>query len=253
MTEIDEKRMPFMAHLQELRERLVRCAIAVGIGMIICLFFSERVFHFLAQPLLKALPDGQKSLQFTGPTDPFLVYLKVGFFGGIVLGMPIIVDQVWRFVAPALYTHEKKMAMPLVGAVLLFFVVGMGFAYLVSPYMFGYFVSFQNAYLRVDIRMDEFFDFFIRFLLIFGITFELPVFVVALAWLGIVNSRMLTQYRRHVIVGIFVVAAVITPTTDPINQMLMAGPMCILYELAVFGAKFVEARRRAHSQVADAS
>src|SRR5262245_5404774 len=100
MAELEEKRMPFMAHLQELRERLTRSVIAVTIGMVVCLFFSERLFHLLAEPLLKALPEGQKSLQFTGPTDPFIVYLKVGLFGGIVLGMPIIVDQVWKFIAP---------------------------------------------------------------------------------------------------------------------------------------------------------
>src|SRR5262245_222499 len=210
MAEIDEKRMPFMAHLQELRERLVRCVIAIGIGQVFCLIFSERLFHFLAEPLLKVLPEGQKSLQFTGPTDPFMVYLKVGFFGGIVLGMPVIVDQVWKFVAPALYMHEQRLAVPLLASVLAFFVLGMSFAYFVSPYMFNYFVSFQNQYLRVDIRMDEFFDFYIRFLLIFGVAFELPVFVVALASIGLVKPSMLTQYRRHVIVGIFVAAAVIT-------------------------------------------
>jgi sec-independent protein translocase protein TatC len=253
MAEIDEKRMPFMAHLKELRDRLIRCVLAIGIGMIVCLVFSEKLFHFLAEPLLKVLPEGQKSLQFTGPTDPFLVYLKVGLFGGIVVGMPVIVDQIWKFVTPALYVHERRLAIPLIVSVLVFFVLGMTFAYFVSPYMFGYFVSFQNAYLRVDIRMDEFFDFYIRFLLIFGVAFELPVFVVALASIGVVKASMLSQYRRHVIVGIFVAAAIITPTTDIINQCLMAVPMCLLYELSIFGAKFVQARKQPVPEAADVS
>lgn len=245
--------MPFMAHLQELRERLVRSVVATMLGMIVCLIFSERLFHFLVQPLLSVLPPGKQSLQYTGLPEVFMVYLKCGFFGGIVLAMPVIIDQVWKFVAPALYAHERRMAMPLLVAVMVFFLLGLTFAYLVSPYMFGYFASFQNEYLRVDIRVGEFFDFYIRFLLIFGVAFELPVFIIALAYVGVVDAPKLSHYRRHVIVGIFIAAAVLTPTADIINQSLVAVPMCVLYELSIIGARVVAKRKLAVREATNAS
>jgi sec-independent protein translocase protein TatC len=253
MAEIDEKRMPFLAHLQELRQRLVRCVLAIAVGMILCLIFSARLFRFLAEPLLDVLPPGQKTMQFTALPEVFMVYLKVGLFGGIVLAMPVIVDQAWKFVAPALYVNERRLAIPMLLAVLGFFALGLTFAYLVSPIMFGYFASFQNEYLRVDFRVGEFFDFYIRFLLIFGVAFELPVFVIALASVGVVTPATLSQYRRHVIVGIFVGAAVLTPTADVVNQLLVAGPMCVLYELSILGAKVMHARKQPVPEAADVS
>jgi sec-independent protein translocase protein TatC len=236
--------MPFMAHLAELRDRLMRCVLAVGAGMLICLVFSERLFHFLVRPLLAVLPPGQQTLQFTALPEVFMVYLKVALFGGVVLAMPLIVDQAWKFIAPALYSHEKRLALPMLLSVLFFFALGLIFAYLISPVMFGYFASFQNAYLRVDIRVGEFFDFYMRFLLIFGVAFELPVFIIVLTYLGVLRPAQLSHYRRHVIVGIFVAAAVLTPTADILTQLLVAGPMCVLYELAVFGARFVQTRKQ---------
>jgi sec-independent protein translocase protein TatC len=252
MAEIDENRMPFLAHLQELRQRLVRCVIAVAVGAVVCLVFSDRLFHFLTQPLLDVLPEGQKTLQFTALPEVFMVYLKVGLLGGIVLTMPVIVDQAWKFVMPALYSHEKKMAVPMLLGVLAFFALGLTFAYLVSPVMFGFFASYQNEYLRVDIKVGDFFDFYVRFLLIFGVAFELPVFVVALATVGVVDAKKLRHYRRHVIVGIFIAAAVLTPTADVVNQLLVAGPMVILYELSILGTSVAEKRRKKRQAAAEA-
>ncbi len=250
MSQNPEKRMPFTEHLRELRDRLVVAIAAVFVGTIACFFFSEQLLWFLAQPLLDVLPEGQKTLQFTGLPEVFIVYIKVALVGGITLSMPVLVDQFWRFISPALYAKERRLGLPVLLSMTFFFLLGLGFAYTISPFMFQFFSSFQNEYLRADFRVGEFFTFYLRFLIVFGVTFELPVLVLALAWLGVVTPDQLAKYRRHVFVLIFVSAAVLTPP-DVITQIAVGIPLCILFELSILTCRIVV--RRTKDEAPDAS
>lgn len=241
-----DERMPFMQHLEELRRRLIICAIAIAIGFGICYFFKERIFDVLMSPLIEALPPEQgKKLIYTAPHEAFITYLKVAFLAGLGLAVPVILFQFWYFVAPGLYEHEKRYVLPIVFLSSLFFLGGALFGYfIVFPYGFDFFVSFADDFITPMISTREYLSFAVRLLLAFGIIFELPILTFFLTKLGLVTSTFLRRWRKYAIVLVFAIAAALTPP-DVFTQSLMALPLIVLYEASVwiahiFGRKETE-------------
>ncbi len=231
----DEK-LPFTAHLEELRERLIKSLIAVGVGFAISYFFSQDLFRVLMDPLLKTLPP-DSNLIFTGLTEAFFTYLKVSLVAGIFLASPVIIYQIWAFIAPGLYEEEKRLLIPVAIASAFFFVGGALFGYfVVFPFGFQYFLSFATDVIRPMPSVREYFAFSVKLLFAFGITFELPVFVFFLSRLGIVDHEMLKGFRKYAIILTFALAAVITPP-DILSQIMLAIPMIVLYEAGILVAK----------------
>jgi sec-independent protein translocase protein TatC len=242
---MDEKKLPLTSHLQELRKRLILSFIAVGVGFILCYAFADSIFNILALPLYKVMPKGG-SLIFISVAEAFFTYMKVAFIAGLILVSPFILYQVWAFVAPGLYQKEKKYVIPFVLGGSLFFALGILFGYFVAiPYGFKFLLGFATDFIKPMPSMKEYLSFSIKFLLVFGLVFEFPVALVLLARIGLINAKMLSRQRKYAILLIFVFAAVMAPP-DIINQVLMAVPLIILYELSIilsriFGKKKKEA------------
>lgn len=229
--------MPLTSHLYELRKRLIIAVIATLIGFIISYAFSEPLFQLLAAPLVDALPEGTTSLVFLGIIEPFFTYLKVALVAGIVLASPVILYQIWAFAAPALYKEERRWFLPIVVVSTLFFILGITFAYkLVFPFAFKYLMGFANAELRPELSIALYFTIAIKLLLAFGIVFELPFFMTILSRIGVTNAAFFSHYRRYAIVLAVVLSALLTPP-DIFSQLMMAGPVILLYELGILGAK----------------
>ena len=226
--------MTFTEHLEELRWRLLKSVGAIALAFGLCYFQSDRIFGFMIAPLKGALQPGQ-SLIGTGVTEAFFIEMKVGLVGGLFLASPVIFYQIWRFLAPGLLGDEKKMVVPFVLCATAFFVGGAYFCYrVVLPVAFAYFVDqYLSLGVSPEIRIGEYFSFFFRMVLAFGVTFELPVFTFFLVRLGILNYRLMWRSFRYAIVLIFIAAAILTPTPDVINQTLLAAPMLLLYLLSI--------------------
>lgn len=232
----EDEKLPFTAHLEELRKRLIICFSAVGIGFVISYIFSKSLFEILMQPLLTAMPPEEK-LIYTGLPEAFFTYLKVAFLTGILLAVPVIMYQLWIFIAPGLYKKEKRLLMPIVFLSSLFFLGGALFGYfVVFPFGFKFFMGFSSDYVRPLPSMKEYLGFSAKLLFAFGIVFELPLFITFLARLGIVDTKFLKAKRKYAILLFFVFAAILTPP-DVITQVMMAGPLIILYEVSIVGAK----------------
>jgi sec-independent protein translocase protein TatC len=229
----------FIAHLIELRDRLLRIVIGV-IVTFACLFpFANRLYTTLAQPLLAKLPAGGKLIA-TAVTTPFLVPMKVALMAALVVSLPYTLYQIWSFIAPGLYAHEKRFIVPLVVASTLLFLLGMAFAYfLVFPVVFGFIVSTAPAGVQVMTDIGNYLDFVITLFIAFGIAFEVPVVVVALVKFGVVSVSQLKQARSYVIVGAFVLGAIFTPP-DVVSQIMLAVPLWLLFELGVVVAGLVK-------------
>src|SRR5712691_6146900 len=236
-----DARMPLTAHLEELRWRIVRATIAIGIAFALCYGFSERLFAVLVRPLVALRPD-QALVIGTGVTEAFFTKLKVSFIAALFLSSPVIFFQAWRFVAPGLYDSEKRLAVPFSLAATLFFVFGASFCYeLVFPVGFRFFLAeYASIGVAPQIRISEYLSFAARMLLAFGVTFELPVVTFFLARIGVVTHRTLLGAGRYAIVVIFIVAAVLTPGPDVASQLLMAAPLLVLYGLSI-GVAYVAA------------
>ena len=233
---MDEKKLPLTGHLQELRRRLILSFIAVGIGFGACYTFSQSLFEVLAAPLLKVMPAGS-SLVFTSVAEAFFTYMKVGFIGGLILASPYVLYQVWAFVAPGLYRHEKKYIVPFVFLGSFFFTLGIVFAYVVVlPVGYRFFLGYATDFIKPLPSIKEYLSFSIKFLLAFGLVFEFPVVLLILAKIGVIDARTMARYRRYAILLIFIFAAVMTPP-DLISQLLMALPLMALYELSILLAK----------------
>ncbi|MBW2020747.1 MAG: twin-arginine translocase subunit TatC [Deltaproteobacteria bacterium] len=232
----EDEKLPFTAHLEELRRRLIVCFIAVGIGFVISYAFSKRLFELLMKPLLAAMPPEEK-LIYTGLPEAFFTYLKVAFLAGVLLAVPVILYQLWMFIAPGLYDKEKRLILPVVLLSSLFFLGGSLFGYfVVFPFGFKFFMGFSSDYVRPLPSMKEYLSFSAKLLFAFGIVFELPLFVTFLARLGIVDDKFLKAKRKYAILLFFVFAAILTPP-DVITQVMMAGPLILLYEVSIVGAK----------------
>lgn len=231
--------MTLTEHLEELRWCLLRSVLAVLLGSTVCYFFSNAIFAFMVAPLREYLQPGQ-GLIGTSVTEAFFSEIKIAIAAGVLFTCPYIFYQIWRFIAPGLSGGEKKLVLPFVLCATLFFLGGAYFCYrIVLPVAFKYFVEQYNTMgVLPAIRIGEYFTFFFRMVLAFGITFELPVFTFFLVRLGLWNYRLMIRSFRYAIIGIFVLAAMLTPTPDIINQSLLALPMLVLY-VASIGVAYV--------------
>ena len=226
--------MSFTEHLEELRWCLLKSICALAIASTICYFFSDLIFGFAVAPLRQYLRPGQ-NLIGTGVTEAFFIEIKVALAAGMLLACPFMFYQIWRFVAPGLSGGEKKLVLPFVSCATLFFLGGAYFCYrIVLPVAFRYFIEqYDTMGVTPAIRIGEYFTFFFRMVLAFGMTFELPVFTFFLVRLGIWDYRFMLRSFRYAIVVIFIIAAMLTPTPDIINQSLLALPMLALYVLSI--------------------
>jgi sec-independent protein translocase protein TatC len=228
----------FMSHLVELRDRLLRCVIALLL-VFICLFpWARDLYNFLAQPMLASLPAGGQLIA-TEVTAPFFVPIKVTMMAAVVIALPYLLYQIWAFVAPGLYVHEKKLVSPLIITSTLLFLCGMAFAYfLVFPVVFHFLVSVAPQGVAVMTDIGKYLDFVLTLFLAFGVTFEVPVAVVILVRMGMVSVAKLKEIRPYFIVGAFVVGAIFTPP-DIVSQVMLAVPLCLLYELGILVSQWM--------------
>ncbi len=236
-----EVRLTFLEHLRELRKRLGRALLGVAAGMAVVGGFVERIFHVLMQPVLDSLPENQRALHYTSYIEPLMVYLKVAAYGGIFLAVPWVLWQLWQFIAPGLYRREKRVVIPFLLSGTILFYGGAAFCYfLIMPAAFPAMAAIANdASLAPVLTMSEQLSLVLAMLLGFGVVFEVPVVIAFLSMIGVVNWRTLAKYRRIAIVVNIVVAAIITPTGDPLNLALMAVPMILFYEIGIVLARFL--------------
>ncbi len=227
--------MSLLDHLEELRRRLGISLLAVFVGFIVCWFFSKPIFAWLSLPLTQFLAPGDK-LAFTGLIDPFMLYMKVAALAGIFLASPVVLYQLWLFVAPALYKKERRFALPFLFFTTVFFVAGGYFGYAVAFPMVCRFLLQMGSEFKQVITVNEYFSMASKVILGLGLVFELPVLILLLARIGVVNYKFLLRYFRHAVFAIFIVAAVITPTPDIPTQCVFAVPMVVLYLVGVLVA-----------------
>ena len=231
----------FMSHLIELRDRLIRALLAILI-VFVCLFpWAKELYNLLAQPLLASLPQGGQMIA-TDVVGVFLVPMKVALMVAFLIALPYVLYQVWAFVAPGLYAHEKRLALPIVAASVVLFFVGMAFAYfLVFPTVFGFMAKIAPEGVAWMTDIEKYLSFVLSTFVAFGVTFEVPVIVVVLVGIGVVDIAKLKEIRPYVIVGAFVIGAIFTPP-DVISQLMLAIPLCLLYELGILLARFAGRR-----------
>jgi len=244
MDETTEEKLPLTAHLEELKKRLIRSLVGIGIGLGACYYYKEWLFRIITKPLMDVMPKNSFMI-FTSLPEAFFTYLKISFFASLLLTAPFTLYQIWKFISPGLYPREKKYVAPFVLTSTLLFVGGVVFGYyLALPPAFGFFMEFSSDTLRPMFTMREYLSFALKLLLAFGVSFELPVFIFFMTKLGIVNSRMMSRQRRYAILIIFIAAAFLTPSPDAFTQIIMAVPLMILYELSIYVAKFAENKKK---------
>jgi len=231
----------FISHLVELRDRLLRALIAFAVVLLLLVPFASELYDLLASPMMSALPEGSKMIA-TGVITPFLVPIKVAMMIAFVITLPFTLYQVWSFVAPGLYNHEKQLVLPLVVASTVLFVVGIAFCYFfVFNTVFHFINQIAPKSISVAPDIENYLNFVLTMFLAFGLTFETPIVVVMLTRMGLVTIEQLRDARSYFIVGAFIVAAVVTPP-DVVSQLLLAVPMCLLYEVGLIAARFVPKR-----------
>ena len=246
------KQTSFVSHLTELRSRLIKSLIYLFIFFIICYYFSENIYSFLINPYAEAVKNDEISRRmiFTALHETFITYLKVSFFAAIFISSPIILSQIWKFVAPGLYKNEKKAFLPyLIATPTLFLLGGMLVYYLIMPLAIKFFLTFEtsaqinNLPIQLEAKVNEYLSLIMRLIFAFGISFQLPVLLSLLARVGFVDSEYLKTRRKYVIVIIFAVAALLTPP-DPITQIGLGIPLLILYELSILSVTFIEKKKK---------
>jgi len=231
-----------ISHLLELRTRLLRAAVAVAVAFVPLVFFSNQLFTLIARPLIEKLPEGT-SLIATSVVSPFMTPLKLALIAAIFVAMPYVLYQVWAFIAPGLYRHEKRFALPLFFSSVVLFYSGVAFAYfVVFPLMFAFLTATAPEGVRMMTDITSYLDFALLLFFAFGVAFEMPVATVLLVATGLVSVEKLRKNRGYVLLGIFVVAAFLTPP-DAISQTFMAVPMYVLYELGIVLAGFLDRQR----------
>ena len=241
----------FISHLVELRQRLINSFIFLFSFFVVCYFFSEEIYSFLVQPYADAVKDDNvnRRLIFTALQETFLTYLKVSFFAALFVSSPIILIQIWKFIAPGLYKNEKEAILPyLIATPILFLFGGMLVYYLIMPLAIKFFLSFEASSInsalpiQLEAKVNEYLSLVMKLIFAFGLSFQLPVILSLLARVGFVDSVFLKERRKYVVVIIFVAAAILTPP-DPITQIGLAIPLLILYELSIFSVKIIEKRK----------
>jgi sec-independent protein translocase protein TatC len=231
----------FISHLIELRNRLVRASLAVVVFFLALSPFMGKIFELLSAPLTNVLPVGTKLLA-TGVITPFMVPLKLTLLVAFIMALPVVLYQAWAFVAPGLYPHERRFALPVIVSTFLLFVSGMAFCYFfVFGVVFRFMVNFAPASVSVAPDIEQYFGFVLGMFLAFGVTFEVPVVVVLLVRFGVVSVAKLKEVRSYFIVVAFIIAAVVTPP-DVVSQLMLAIPLCLLYELGILAARWVTPR-----------
>lgn len=243
-----EEKSPFTEHLGELRDRLVRSFIAVGIGFVGAYFFKEKLFEILTAPLVTAMGENANTkMIFTGLPEAFFTYLKVSLLTGIILATPVLFYEFWMFVSPGLYRNEKKYFLPIVLLSVFFFAIGSSFGYfVVFPYGFKFFLGFATDTIHAMPSMKEYLSFASKMLLAFGFVFELPLVLTFMARMGLVTVPFLKKNRKYAVLLFFVGAALITPP-DVVTQIMMAMPLMVLYEISIIGAKIFGKKKPADS------
>ena len=245
------KQSSFVEHLTELRSRLVKSIVYLFIFFIVCYFFAENIYSFLLAPYADAVKDDEvnRRMIFTALHETFITYLKVAFFAAIFITSPIILTQIWKFVAPGLYKNEKRALLPyLIATPTLFLLGGMLVYYLIMPLAIKFFLSFEtttqftNLPIQLEAKVNEYLSLIMRLIFAFGISFQLPVLLSLLARVGFIDSQYLKKRRKYVIIIIFSVAAILTPP-DPITQIGLAIPLLILYELSILSVRFIEKKK----------
>jgi sec-independent protein translocase protein TatC len=234
---------PFVSHLVELRDRLIRALIAVGIAFGVLALYPgpAGLYDLLAQPLVANLPEGTRLIA-TNVISPVLVPLKITLMGAFLVALPYVLYQVWAFVAPGLYSHEKRLVLPLVVSSTVLFVIGVAFCYfIVIPGLSKFIQAFAPTAITAAPDIEQYFGFVLTLFLVFGIAFEVPIAVIVLVRIGVVSIEKLRQWRGYFIVASFVIAAVVTPP-DVISQLALAIPMCILYEIGIIAAQMMGKR-----------
>jgi len=253
--ELEGTEQPFVTHLIELRDRLIRAVVAVGIafGALALWPGPAGLYDLLAAPLVAHLPEGT-TLIATNVISPFLVPLKITLMAAFLLALPVVLYQVWAFVAPGLYTHEKKLVLPLVISSSLLFLVGVAFSYFfVIPQVSKFIQSFAPKSITAAPDIEQYLGFVLTMFIAFGATFEVPVVVVVLARMGIVSIEKLKAFRSYFVVLAFVVAAIVTPP-DVISQLALAIPMCLLYEVGIWAARiFIKHTQAPEAKTNDAA
>ncbi len=274
MDEVD-RRLPFMEHLRELRDRVRNSAIALLIATVITFIWSEELFVLLCRPMIIAWHDaglGDAEINFGSLTEPFWVYFKVSMYAGVFVASPFIFHQLWRFIAPGLYRKERRVALPFAVCSALCFIGGALFCYFfVFPAAYGFFLHYTSGNLshirsslgfatdladplrvRPTLFMDQYLDLTIKMLLGFGLVFEMPMLIFFLSYVGLVTHRSLWKFNKYAIVLSFVIGAILTPGPDVVSQFLMATPMVILYNLSILVAFFVtRGKERARAAAGD--
>ena len=246
----DDARMSLIEHLAELRDRLIKVAVAVVIGMLIAFVLYNQIFEFLLGPYEDIANDrpeatlGDGRLLLSDPLQGFAIRMKLALYGGIAIAMPVILWQIWRFVTPGLYDHEKKYAVPFMVSALSLFVLGAGLAYYTLPRALDFLIdiggedNFVTAF-----QPDKYFTLILYMMLAFGIGFEFPILLIFLQMAGVITPRQLSGARRYAIVGICVLVAVITPSGDPISMLMLSVPMILFYEVSILIGRVIERRR----------
>ncbi|MFT5438209.1 MAG: sec-independent protein translocase protein TatC [Alphaproteobacteria bacterium] len=253
----DEKRMPLLEHLVELRMRLIYALGGFMVCFFIAFYFADAIFSFLVEPLAAQMHRANARMIYTALHEAFFTYVKVAFFAAAFVSFPLVSVQIWLFVAPGLYKHEKGAFLPfLIATPVLFFAGGALVYYFIFPLAWEFFLNFQTAGgpgslpIQVEPKVDQYLSLVMQLIFAFGLGFELPVFLMLLARVGIVTADGLAEKRRYAIVGVFVFAAVLTPP-DVISQIGLAIPILLLYEISIIGARMIEKKRAARQAAED--
>ena len=238
-------KMSFLDHLDELRKRIIWALAAVVVGFAIACLFYQQLFDFVINPMRAMLPKGQ-TLIYTEPTEALMLYVKIAIIAGILIASPGVMAQLWLFVAPGLYSHEKKMAVPFIAASSILFISGAAFAhYYVFPLTFKFFGSFASDAITFMPRIEPAFGLYMKLVLIFGAIFQMPTVVALLARLGLITARFMWKNFKYAFLAIFIIGAVLSPGTDPVGQIAMAGPMVVLYFVSILFAWIFGKKRKA--------
>ena len=257
LKDLDDRQMPLLDHLIELRNRLMYSCIAIFLGFVLCYFFAEDIYQFLVQPLADAY-QGQtgRRMIYTGLAEAFFTYVKVAFWAGTFLTFPFVAIQLWLFIAPGLYRNEKHAFLPFLAATpVLFFLGGAMVYYFIFPLAWRFFLSFETSGadgslpIELEARVGEYLSLVMKLIFAFGLSFQLPVALTLMGRVGLISSETLARNRKYAIVGVFVVAAIITPP-DIISQIGLAIPILLLYEISIIAVRIVE-RRRAEAEAAE--
>ena len=254
----EESKMSFWSHLDELRKRIVYISIAIGVGFIACFNYSEDILGVLLLPL-NATANFQgtfpfivftpnkivQELHFTTLTEPFMAHLKIGFVAGMILMLPVILYQIWKFIAPGLLRHERKYASQFVIFATIFFGIGVLFCFFfLLPFAIPFLVTYKTEHLKAIIKIGDYINFTLMFMLASGAVFELPLIMVVLGRMGIINVDSLTKFRKYALLGSFIIGGIVTPTPDAFNMTIMSIPIYLLYELGILGVRVLGRKKQ---------